>query len=813
MKKRILSLIIVLISLIGIKAQTVPFEPSDYQDGVIYFKVNYDIGIEFKVNEDLSVDLTEFPTLKAIFKKYEVIALSRPFYLFNNKDLLYTIRAEFLKIKEIDALIEALNAEDIIVFAEKVPLEKTLWTPNDPYYATISGKNFKWYLDMIKADSAWNVQQGNPTIKVAIIDNFVWGSHPDLQIQSTNLCKFTSSSKYTLGSASPSASIPQNNSNNAYSASHGTHCAGLVGAINNNGVGIASIGGGVTLMGVAVGKESSPSYISYGNEGIQWAANNGANVISMSYGSSAYSSTSATLLQACYNAGIVLVAAAGNEGDEENDISYPGGYPTVISVASVDGDGKLSYFSQWGHGRADIAAPGGFISYPTNFPNILSTTYCKSYLLGSYYPSIFSNTYYDGMQGTSMACPIVAGLCGLLLSKDSTLTPAQIKTRLQQTATPLHSASAHTIDGYGYINAYEALGYEYLIVSDTAILFSSTANQSRTFTIESTVDWTITNIPSWLTISPTSGTAGIFQITITTNSINGGSSNIMGQITINGTENVNEKYLNIIQANYILKIQVSPKYTLLQGTKGDSDTLYIESNLDWKIINESAWLGLNKTSGSGNDTIVFYTKSVNTWGENRFCSLIVSALSFINDTAIIEQRLPDFIKLNTLIDTLDAYTSSTISVDLFSNVDWTISGDQEWIGVNITSGSDSAQLVFTALSDNTTSAHRTTTYTITNGSISRTLKIIQKSNVSIHDLDKQNEISLYPNPVSDKLTIKTQKPHKQHIEILDIVGKTITHLEAKEELHIDVSSYANGIYIVKLTTDTNKSIYKKFIKQ
>lgn len=809
MKVRIISIIIVLISITGIKAQTVS---PHYQDGIIYFKVNYEKGVEFKVNEDLSVDLAEFPTLKTIFEKYGVVSLTRPFYLFGNKDLLYTIRAEFIKIKEINSLIEALHSQDIIVFAEKVPLEKILWTPNDPYYNTINGKNYRWYLDMIKADSAWNVQQGNPNIKVAIIDNFVWGAHPDLQIQTQNLCKFTSSSTYTIGTASPSSSIPQGSTSTAYSASHGTHCSGLVGAINNNNVGIASIGGGVTLMGVGVGKESSPSYISYGNEGIQWAANNGANVISMSYGSAAYSSTSATLLQACYNAGIVLVAAAGNEGDAGNEISYPGGYSTVISVASVDGDGKLSYFSQWGPGRADIAAPGGFIS-STTYPNILSTTYCKSYIFGYYYSGTFANTYYDGMQGTSMACPIVAGLCGLLLSKDSTLTPQQIKTRLQQTATPLNSASTHTIDGYGYINAYEALGYEYLLVSDTNILFSSTANQSRTFTIESTVNWSITNIPAWLSVNPTSGTAGISHVTISTINDNEGSANMIGQITINGSQDVNEKYLQVIQTNYMLTIQASPKYSLLQGTKGASDTFYIASNLDWEIINESAWLGLNKTSGNGNDTIFFSAKSANTWGSNRVCTLIVKALSFSNDTVIIEQRMPDFIKLNALTDSIDAQIGSAVTVDLFANVDWTINGGQDWISLNMNSGSDSAQLVFTALSDNTTVSNRIATYTISNGPISRTLMIVQKTNVSIHEPSLQGEIQLYPNPVSDKLSIKTSNLNTQIIEVTDITGKVINRFEPKEALQLDVSSYANGIYIIKLTTNTHKTIYKKFIKQ
>lgn len=95
MRKTVAIFIITLITVAFAKAQLVY---PNYQDGIIYFKLNDDV--EFKVNEDLTVDLSEFPTLQHIFDKYEITALSRPFYLFDNKDLLQTIRAEFLKVKK-----------------------------------------------------------------------------------------------------------------------------------------------------------------------------------------------------------------------------------------------------------------------------------------------------------------------------------------------------------------------------------------------------------------------------------------------------------------------------------------------------------------------------------------------------------------------------------------------------------------------------------------------------------------------------------------------------------------------------------------
>ena len=810
MYKTILSILFISLSISFLNAQNVSEE---YQDGVIYFKIDYSKGVTFKVNDDLSVDLTEFPELEKTFKKFGVTSLTRPFYLFNNKNLLYTLRAEFTRMYEVDALVQELNKNDIIEFAEKVPLEKISWIPNDPYYSVINGKNYKWYLEMIKADSAWNVQTGSPHIKVAIVDNFIWGNHPDLQISSSNLCKFTSSTQYTVGSASPSSSsIPQNNSSTAYSASHGTHCAGLVGAINDNNIGIASIGGGVTLMGVSAGKESNPRYIQYGAEAVQWAANNGANVISMSYGSSSSSTTVQTLLQTCYDAGIVLVAAAGNEGDEDNYISYPAGYPSVISVASANGDGKLSYFSQWGPGRADIAAPGGFIASETTYPNILSTTYCYSYLFGHMYSSVFSNTNYDGMQGTSMACPIVAGLCGLMLSKDSTLSPNHIKTRLQETATPLNSASTHTIDGHGIINAYAALGYNYLVVSDTGILFSSQAQQSRSIYIYSSVDWSIDSVPVWLSITPTSGNAGETVVNISTNSLNNGNDIFFFPLTIRSME-VNPKYINITQVNYELMVEISPKNITLPGAKGSQDTLFINTNLDWEIINESNWLGVDKTSGNGPDTIIIHTKSANTWNINREMYLIVKGASFKNDTAVIIQRLPDFLNLDVITKNMGPTAGSTASVFVLSNMDWTISGSSDWVSASVDHGKDTIEVTFTALSDNTSGSNRNAVFTIANASFSRHLTIVQQSDLSVNDGDYTHKIKVYPNPANDYIIIQTINLPLKKIQVYDLIGKEIASYEGSNEIRINTSSLSKGVYIVKCQTESNNIVYKKFIKQ
>ncbi|MCQ2285774.1 MAG: S8 family serine peptidase [Bacteroidales bacterium] len=475
MKKLFLTMILALTCIIGVNAQHVH---PDYVDGLIYMKLidSYPLNFYVDVNNGRSVRAAEFPFLKEVFEKYGVVYVGQTLYLFDDPKLLRTLTISFTEQDKVDEFIAELEQFEQIEYAEKRVLKHLSdFTPNDPYFTSQCGGyslDLKWHLDMIYAEAAWGLQKGSSSVKVAVVDNAVYGAHEDLGISSSNLCTvkgtisgyYITNISYSTGSANPPTSVGQTASQyneDPYEWSHGTHCAGLVGAKLNNGVGVASIGGGVTLMGVRVTMDDGSMYFT--EEGVQWAADNGANVISMSFGSTQSSQTEQQLLNTCYNKGIILVAAAGNEGDEDNQVNYPGGYSQVISVASVNSNGKLSYFSQYGSGRADIAAPGGFDGNDQGM-NILSTTYCKSYTMPYYYSSYssiasqFSGKYYDGMQGTSMATPIVAGLCGLLKSACPSLTPAQAKTVLQTTQKSLTSGS-HTIDGHGYINAYSAVKY------------------------------------------------------------------------------------------------------------------------------------------------------------------------------------------------------------------------------------------------------------------------------------------------------------------------------------------------------------------
>lgn len=440
-----------------------------YKNNELYVKFeNSDVILATKGSRDVYLNFgkTKSNKLKA---KYGLKSKAYSMRFFEDADLLSTVRIQFDSTQKLDDLIKAFEDDVNISYVEKVPVYELFAATNDPYYGEVENWNLSWYLDLINAEEAWQLQKASPNIKVAIIDNAIWGEHEDLQLKPEN--QYNSVTKKT-GSSSPPKEVIQNEEcTNAdyctsYDWSHGTHCAGLVGAINNNGIGIASIGSGVTLMGVA-SQSFQEFLITLSFDGIIWAAENGANIISCSWGGgSATMKTYNNILKECYRRGIIVVFASGNAS--YSTPTYPASSPYVISVGSVDSDRSPSFFTNYGP-WVDIAAPGGFdfTKTETKETSIISTTYCKSqkYRLDGY--TAIDGKYYDGMAGTSMSTPILAGLVGLLLSKDSTLTTPIIRSLLMNTGSELNytktnmrfNAAASVIDAAAALKMVDSLNY------------------------------------------------------------------------------------------------------------------------------------------------------------------------------------------------------------------------------------------------------------------------------------------------------------------------------------------------------------------
>lgn len=407
---------------------------SDFQDGKLYLKLKDTEPVTFIVNADNNVDINSVPFIKELAEEFNITALSRPYYLNNDHQLLRTLMLEIGDYSQIENVISRLSREEVLEYVEKVPLDRIMYTPNDSLYNLYNGpQNWNWHLELIQADLAWNITRGDSNIKVAVVDNAVWVDHPDLADKIIAQRDVV----YGTNNANPPGT------GDAGEWSHGTHVAGLIGASSDNNIGVASVGFNVSIIAVKAANNNTPRSISSGYSGIQWAANNGADVINMSWGGNQFSQTNQNIINTISNMGVVLIAAAGN--DNVSTPHYPSAFQNVISVASIDWNDVKSDFSNYSN-TVDVSAPGGVASPGPS--GVLSTTYS-------------SGTYgnYDSYIGTSMASPVAAGLAGLILSVNPDLSPAQVEQILESTADDISAQNPNFIGllGSGRINAFRAV--------------------------------------------------------------------------------------------------------------------------------------------------------------------------------------------------------------------------------------------------------------------------------------------------------------------------------------------------------------------
>ena len=285
---------------------------------------------------------------------------------------------------------------------------QALLVPNDQYWSV------QWGPQKIRADWAWNTTTGNSSILVAVIDTGVDYTHPDL------------AANYV-----PLGFDWVNNDNDPIDDNgHGTHCAGIIAAALNNGLGIAG------LAQVRVMAEKALNADGYGWEddlakAIIHAAEQGAKILSNSWGGDEDSRLLHEAIQYAYNMGLLIVAAAGNEAS--NVKIYPAAYSEVIAVTATDSNDAPAGFTSFGS-WVEVSAPG---------VNIFSTV---------------QNDSYAYMSGTSMACPHVAGVAALIWSQFQSATRDWVRAQLRSTADDLGSSGFDEYYGYGRVNAEKAVG-------------------------------------------------------------------------------------------------------------------------------------------------------------------------------------------------------------------------------------------------------------------------------------------------------------------------------------------------------------------
>lgn len=360
-------------------------------------------------------------------------------------------RAEFMVLKiqdkslSVEELVQKFRNDEEVEYAELNYLVHTCLSPNDPGYPKA------WGLDNtgqtgglpdadIDAPEAWNIQTGSPSVIVAVIDSGVDYNHVDL-----------ASNIWTNPGEIPGNGIDDdgngfiddvrgwdflNHDNDPMDdLSHGTHCAGTIAAVGNNGTGVVGVNWVAGIMPLKFIAATGYGSTSDAVLAIQYAVRMGAKVMSSSWGGGGYSQSLKNAIDEAGRAGVLFVAAAGNSGTN-NDVSpfYPASYdlPYIIAVAATSHDDKLASFSNYGLNSVDLGAPG---------VSIFST---------------LPNNGYGFMSGTSMATPHVSGVAALLVAENPGLALADIKAGILNSVDRIPSLAGKTFSE-GRLDAYHAL--------------------------------------------------------------------------------------------------------------------------------------------------------------------------------------------------------------------------------------------------------------------------------------------------------------------------------------------------------------------
>lgn len=305
-----------------------------------------------------------------------------------------------------------------IVHITEAPTAVPLTNPNDPYYP------YQWGLPMIEVNYAWDIITGNESTIVAVVDTGVDYTHNDLGAVDGSI-----GWDFANGDNDP---MDDNG--------HGTHVAGIIAATINNNEGVVGVAPGITIMPVKVLNAQGTGWTSDIASGIAYAADNGAQIISLSLGSWFPSKTLENATRyAVFDKGCILFAASGNDGLQLN--TYPAAYRWVVAVGSVGYDGNRAWYSNYGDFVA-LVAPGG--SSDSNLSHdILST---------------LPGNNYGYAAGTSMATPHASGVAALYWSYNPAMANIDVARAMIHNADDLGTPGKDIYYGYGLVDAWPANG-------------------------------------------------------------------------------------------------------------------------------------------------------------------------------------------------------------------------------------------------------------------------------------------------------------------------------------------------------------------
>lgn len=359
--------------------------------------------------------------------------------------------AHFMRLKihgknrSVRQLVNKFRKNKNVLYAEPNYIVHTTQIPNDPDFIKLwalqnNGQTGGTPGADIAAVDAWNLVTSTNKVVVAIIDTGVDYNHQDLadniwinmgEIPDNGVDDDANGFIDDVRGWNFSA----NNNDPLDNNDHGTHVAGTIAAISNNAIGMAGISQNVKIMPLKFLDANGNGTTANAVSAIQYATMMGAHISNNSWGGTGYSIAIKEAIAASNIAGTLFIAAAGNEGNNNNTLAfYPAGYDidNIISVAATDHNDSLAAFSNYGTSTVDIGAPG---------VDVFSTT---------------TNNSYRYMSGTSMAAPHTSGVAALLFSEFPDFINRDIKTRLLNAVDVTDSLKGHVSTG-GRLNAYNAL--------------------------------------------------------------------------------------------------------------------------------------------------------------------------------------------------------------------------------------------------------------------------------------------------------------------------------------------------------------------
>ena len=280
--------------------------------------------------------------------------------------------------------------------------------PNDELYS-----RYQWNLPIIRTPAGWSLTRGAEEVVVGVVDTGVTLTHPDLEGHLVEGYNVVDPSKPPIDDVG-----------------HGTHVAGVVSALVDNGQGVAGMTWYNKVMPVKVLDSTGMGSTYSVAEGIIWATDHGAKVINMSLGNYASANFLHDAIRYAYDRDVVLIAATGN--DNTSQPGFPAAYPEVFAVSATNQGQEKASFSNYGD-YVDVVAPG---------ENIAST---------------YTENQYAALSGTSMASPHVSALAALIRSANPSLKNTEVYEIMRKSAVDLGPVGRDAYFGYGQIDVERAL--------------------------------------------------------------------------------------------------------------------------------------------------------------------------------------------------------------------------------------------------------------------------------------------------------------------------------------------------------------------